>query len=115
MHLDKAIYSRTRESLLQGARPGPEDLDGIHAFDVPQAGVGARVVAAQAALTRLERALPAARAGYGTDFGADGVAFERGINGADRQPVAAFGRHVVEDACLAADRRNQQIQGAVVV
>src|SRR5262249_3188460 len=97
-----------------GAAVRPEDLDRVHALDLPQAEVGAWVVAAQVAVGRVDAADPLAFAGANGDDGPVGVAPPPGRDdGADQQPAAAPGDDVVIDPRLLLDVRHHQVEGAV--
>src|SRR5205823_1753955 len=71
LHLDQAIHGRTRINLFRAVRPN--DLDDVHALDGAQAEMGARIIAGQITLTRLDQTLPAPRTGHDLHLSADGV------------------------------------------
>src|SRR5262245_2692098 len=113
LHLDDAIHLRTRKTFHAAVRP--KDLDGLDLVRRAETEVGARIVAAQVAVGRLDQALPAPRAGLDADLGADGVALESGIDGADDQPVAALWGDVAQDLRGPANNRDHEVERAVAV
>jgi len=70
------------------ASVGPDYFQCVHALGLTQAKVCPRIIAAQITVHWINTAHQSATAGLGGNFGAVGVPMERGIEGADEQPLA---------------------------
>src|SRR5438067_1300684 len=82
---DETVRRAAEKDLLGEVAVRPAHSDRIDALGGAQAEVGARVVAAQVALTGVDGAHPGAATGLDRDHGAVSVALVSGIDGPDEQ------------------------------
>src|SRR5262249_5476103 len=77
--------------------------------------MGTRIVAAQVALTGIDKSDPAPAAGLDRDRRTIGVTPPGWVHGADEQPVALLGRDIAIKPRRSRDRGYKQVHRAIVV
>src|SRR5690348_10175795 len=74
-----------------------------------------RIIAAQIAVTRIDTPHPAAAAGLNRNLGSVGVALQSRVERPDDEPMALFRGNIAKEAGSTSNRRNQQVEGAIVI
>src|SRR5438874_3690427 len=91
---DGAVHVAAWKKLFGGAAVRPTDGDGVDVMRWTQTEMGVRRVAAQIALAGINESNPALTTRLDRDGRAIGVAPPGRIEGADKQPMPLFGRHI---------------------